>query len=63
MQQGILKESDLLIIGELVRGYRTIDVSRATAYKSAGMPLYDLFVAKALYERAPRQNVGQEVTL
>lgn len=63
VQQGILAEQDVFTIGELVAGRRTIDITHTTAYKSAGMALYDLFVAKALYEAARRQNLGQEVAL
>lgn len=63
VEQGILKESDFSTIGELASGRRTLDVARTTAYKSAGMALYDLYVAKALHEAARRRGVGQEVTL
>lgn len=63
VQQGILRPADLFTIGQLISGQRTIDVSRTTAYKSAGMALYDLIVAKALYAAALRANIGQEVHL
>lgn len=63
VEQGILKEADFSTIGELASGRRTLDVARTTAYKSAGMALFDLYVAKALHEAARRRGVGQEVTL
>jgi len=63
VEQAILSEADLLTIGELVAGRRTVDVTRTTAYKSAGMALYDLCVASALYEAARRRGVGQAVAL
>lgn len=63
VEQGILKEADFSTIGELASGRRTLDVARTTAYKSAGMALYDLYVAKALHEAARQRGVGQEVTL
>ncbi|HEX4618964.1 MAG TPA: ornithine cyclodeaminase family protein [Steroidobacteraceae bacterium] len=63
VQQGILADADLFTVGELAAGARTIDPERTTAYKSAGMALYDLYVAKALYEAARRRGVGQEVSL
>jgi len=63
VEHGILREADLFTIGELASGRRTLDVAGTTAYKSAGMALYDLYVAKALYEAARRRGVGQEVTL
>lgn len=61
--RGILTAADLCTIGELVSGARTIEVAGTTAFKSAGMALYDLYVAKALYEAARRRSVGQEITL
>jgi ornithine cyclodeaminase len=61
--QGILTDADLFTIGELICGTRAIDVTGTTAYKSAGMALYDLYVAQALYEAARRRNVGQEIAL
>ena len=61
--QGILRDADLFTIGELICGTRSVDTAGTTAYKSAGMALYDLYVAKALYEAARRGSVGQEITL
>ena len=63
VEHGALGAADLFTIGELAAGRRSVDVTRTTAYKSAGMALYDLYVAKALYEAARRRGVGQEVTL
>jgi ornithine cyclodeaminase len=61
--QGILRDADVFTIGELIAGTRTVDVAGTTAYKSAGMALYDLYVAQALYAAARRRSVGQEITL
>ena len=63
VEQGILSDADLFTIGELVSGTRTLDVARTTAFKSAGMALYDLYVAQALYAAARERGVGQEITL
>jgi len=63
VQQGILTEGDLFLISDLVAGRRTVDVTHTTAYKSAGMAFYDLFVAKALYEAARRRGLGQEIAI
>lgn len=63
VEQGILEEADLFTIGALASQRRTLDVARTTVYKSAGMALYDLYVAQALYAAARRGGVGQEVTL
>jgi ornithine cyclodeaminase/alanine dehydrogenase-like protein (mu-crystallin family) len=63
VQQEILTDADVFTIGELAAGRRALDVMRTTAYKSAGMALYDLYVARALYQAARRRQVGQEVVL
>jgi ornithine cyclodeaminase len=62
-EQGILTDADMFTIAEVIAGRRTIDVARTTAYKSAGMALYDLYVAQALHAAARRRGVGQELTL
>jgi ornithine cyclodeaminase len=61
--QGLLTDADLFTIGALLAGRRRVDVAGTTAYKSAGMALYDLYVAQALYAAARRGGVGQEVVL
>ncbi|SRR5258706_7421965 len=58
----ILKEENVFTIGKIITGERTINVNETTAYKSAGMALFDLFVAKAMYEQAVKQNKGINVT-
>ena len=62
-EHGILTDADVFTIGEVIAGRRSIDVTRTTAYKSAGMALYDLYVAQALHAAARRRGVGQELTL
>lgn len=63
VEQGALRDTDLFTIGELAAGRRSVDVERTTAYKSAGMALYDLYVAQALYQAARRRSIGQELAL
>jgi len=63
VEHGGLSDKDLFTIGELVSGRRSVDVARTTAYKSAGMALYDLYVAQALYQAARRRGIGQEFAL
>jgi len=63
VERGALRDTDLFSIGELASGRRSVDITRTTAYKSAGMALYDLYVARALHEAARRRGVGQEVVL
>jgi ornithine cyclodeaminase/alanine dehydrogenase-like protein (mu-crystallin family) len=59
----IVPSANVFTIGQVISGQRTIDVSRTTAYKSVGMALYDLHVARALYDEARRQQVGCEIVL
>src|SRR5579864_1994253 len=63
VEQGILTEASVFTIGDLVAGRRTLDITHTTVYKSAGMALFDLYVARALHEAARRRGVGQEVML
>lgn len=61
--QRILADEQLFPIAELLSGRRAIEVGGTTAYKSAGMALYDLCVAWALFEAARRRQLGQEIRL
>ena len=63
LERGILADADVFTVDELAAGRRSLDVTRTTAYKSAGMALYDLAVARALHAAAVRRAVGQEVSL
>jgi ornithine cyclodeaminase len=63
VEKGILTPLDVFPIGQLVIGRRSVDVTRTTACKSAGMALFDLFVAKVLYDRAKASNVGADVAI
>lgn len=63
VERGVLKGTDVFFIGQLVTGRRSVDVSRTTAYKSAGMALYDLTAARVAYESAKRLGIGQEIDL
>ena len=63
LEKGLVTSGNVFTIGQLISGQRSIDVSRTTAYKSVGMALYDLHVARALYAEATRRHVGHEVAL
>jgi ornithine cyclodeaminase/alanine dehydrogenase-like protein (mu-crystallin family) len=63
VQKGILDAADVFTIGELISGRRTLDAQRTSVYKCAGMALYDLYVARALYQAAKRRNIGHEILL
>lgn len=61
LRKGILQEADVFTIGKLLTGEVKVDVNSTTAYKSAGMALFDLFLAKALYEAAQAGNIGTNI--
>jgi ornithine cyclodeaminase len=63
VQKGILRNSDVYAIAELVAGRRSVNVHRTTAYKTAGNALFDLFVAEAMFDAAALRGVGTEVAL
>ncbi len=63
LARGIVKSADVFTIGQVISGQRRIDVSGTTAYKTVGMALYDLHVARALYAAATQRHVGHEIAL
>ena len=63
LERGIVDARAVFTIGALVAGQRTVDPGRTTAYKSVGMALYDLFVARVLYAEARARKAGCEVAL
>jgi ornithine cyclodeaminase len=63
LKAGFIKEENVFAIGKIILGERTVDVNKTTAYKSAGMALFDLFVAQRMYEQALRKNIGTNVLL
>ncbi|HOY17921.1 MAG TPA: ornithine cyclodeaminase family protein [Haliscomenobacter sp.] len=63
VERGWVLAENVYTIGKLITGARQIDVHQTTAYKSAGMALYDLFTARALYQKAVETGIGVEVAL
>jgi ornithine cyclodeaminase len=63
LARNILTEADIFPLVDLVLGRRRIAPGRATAFKTAGSALFDLFAAQALYERARQRRIGVEVAL
>jgi ornithine cyclodeaminase len=61
--QGLLRTGDVFHIADLVTGRTAVDVNGTTAYKCVGMALFDLFVARALYDAALNQRVGTDFQL
>ena len=63
LARGIVNASNVFTIGALLSGQESVDVARTTAYKSVGMALYDLYVARVLLAQARTRNAGREVSL
>ena len=61
VKNGFIKETDVFALGKVIRGERKVDVNKTTAFKSAGMALFDLFVAQAMYEKALKMKRGTAV--
>lgn len=62
IKKNILKEADVFTLGKIIIGEKKIDVNETTVYKSAGMALFDLFVAKSMYEQAVKNKKGTYVS-
>lgn len=63
MERGALKPTAVYFIGQLVTGRRAVNVRQTTAYKSAGMALYDVAAAQLAYEAAKRLGIGYQVEI
>jgi ornithine cyclodeaminase/alanine dehydrogenase-like protein (mu-crystallin family) len=61
--RGIISTQNVFHIGALVARRRVLDLERTTVFKSVGMALYDLYVARALLAAAQRKGIGVAVTL
>lgn len=58
---GFIDEKNVYTIGKLVMNQRKSDVSKTTVFKSAGMALFDLYLAQAMYNEAVKRKIGTEV--
>lgn len=58
-----IKETQILRLGELINETKSIDVSKTTFFKTAGMALFDLLAAQMIYEKAREKNIGIDVEL
>ncbi|MFX0083719.1 MAG: ornithine cyclodeaminase family protein [Candidatus Hodarchaeota archaeon] len=63
INEGIIKEDDIISIGDIITGKekgRTSD-SDITVFKSVGISAQDVAVAKLVYDRALKENIGQDI--
>jgi ornithine cyclodeaminase/alanine dehydrogenase-like protein (mu-crystallin family) len=61
--EGIIKEDDIISIGEIIIGNergRTSDLD-IIVFKSVGISAQDVAVAKLVYDRALKENIGQDI--
>jgi ornithine cyclodeaminase len=63
LDQNWVAPENVFTIGKLITGARQVDVQKTTAYKSAGMALYDLFTAQAMYQKALAKKIGVVVEI
>jgi len=63
INEGIIKEEDVISIGEIITGKRAGRVSDndITVFKSVGISAQDVAVAKLVYDRALKEGIGQNI--
>lgn len=54
---------DIITMGDFIKKKNDIELGNTRLFKSVGMALYDLFVAKKIYEIAVRNGIGTEYEL
>jgi len=62
LSSGLLHESDIVHLADLVIGRRALGTSQTLVFKSIGMALYDLYAARALLAEAQRKCRGTELS-
>jgi len=63
INEGIIKEDDIISIGDIITGKETgrgsdLDI---TIFKSVGISAQDVAVAKLVYDRALKEGIGQDI--
>lgn len=61
LDNGIIQEDQIDTLGKLINKKIKIDDSQTTLFKSVGMALFDLIVAKKIYSNALKKGIGTEV--
>ncbi len=62
LSKGLIKEDDLISLGSLIQNGSLLRKQGAVVFKSVGMALFDLVIAKNLYEKAKIKNIGIELS-
>jgi ornithine cyclodeaminase len=61
INNGLIKKENVYTIGKLVMHERQLDISKTTVFKSAGMALFDLYVAQLIYNESVKRQIGTVV--
>jgi len=61
LNNGLISEENVYTIGKLVMGERKLNTAKTTVFKSAGMALFDLYVAQLAFEEAINKKIGTTV--
>ena len=61
LANGLIQEDQIYTLGKLINKEIIIDDSQTTLFKSVGMALFDLIVARKIYLNALDKGIGTEV--
>lgn len=61
IKNGLIKEDQIFTLGKLINKEVEIDEYKTTLFKSVGMALFDLLVAKKIYLNSLEKGIGTEV--
>ncbi len=61
LKKGWIKKNNVHTLGSLIDKHFKIDESKTTLFKSVGMALFDLVVAKLIYKKAKEKGIGINV--
>jgi ornithine cyclodeaminase/alanine dehydrogenase-like protein (mu-crystallin family) len=62
LSEGLIKEEQIHTIGSFL-GSKEKKIDETVFFKSVGMALLDLYVAKTIYEKAVQLNIGQKINI
>jgi len=62
LSEGLIKEEQIHTIGSFLKD-KEKKIDETVFFKSVGMALLDLYVAKAIYEKAIHLNIGQKINI
>ena len=61
ISKNLISKEKIYTLGKLINKEIEINTNRTTFFKSVGMALFDLFVAKTVYEKAREKELGIEI--